>query len=411
MPEGVSITKAILHLDSIALAGVLSHQPPASATCKCASGKPHWNHFGRGSHIYRLPPIGNHPVILHLSYERWRCKHCYTHNTPYSGGNPQLPDTSTAPSLTRMIGEYAMQHSDSETARFFAVGLSVAQRCADVVAAAKMAERTVEAPDIIGIDDTRIASARRAVIVDIQRALHIDILPGYSREAISAFLAERRPEWEGVTRAVVIDQYEPFRLAISDAWPGLIIVLDRYHVARSINATTRSVTDGWRRHHRGAPSIKQLHTRSKDADFPAYREELRDRFPELVEAFEYSQAWQNLYSAPDVMAAKARWHAWADQMPPLLRPSLGKIVTALTHRWLDQITAPVGLHMPGMKAATNAVTEALNKRPRAWEVHSNLGFERLRPRLLLATSQEVLNREAKEREERLDQALQMLMAQ
>ncbi|MFD2610113.1 transposase [Deinococcus taklimakanensis] len=377
LPSGVTVTDQVIYKGVIALHGTLAHRPDR-AVCRC---KPHpkWQRSGSGKHTYRTPPVAGRPVILTLTYPVYRCAQCK------GSSRPALPAGMITDEFGRMIGDYALRHPTATTARHFRVERTTVTRWADIVAEERLASRVVLPPDILGLDDTTLSGKRRLVVVDIPRARHIDLLEGYSERVVTQFLAEHRAAWQGVTRAVVIDRYTPFRNAIAQAWPDLRVVLDRFHVAQPINSAARAIIDGWRARHPGAPSLITLHRRRNQPGFAEYLDKVRITYPPVVEAFEYSQEWQALYAAADARAAEHVWTAWVARMPALLRPGLRTLTSDITNRWLLELTAAVEVRGPTGVVASNGATERLNRHAAMW-ASSNMQFHRVRSRVLLMPS-------------------------
>ena len=402
LPPNVTIVDSVLHQGVIALQALYEHRPTTQDPCACEDGAPTWQSSGYGSHTYRAPPVGGRPVIMVVEYKAWRCKHCGV-SCPHG-----LPRGSVTEEFGRMIGEYTLRHPATEAARHFHVERQLASEWGDVVMDERLAALEVLPPEYLGLDDTKLAGARRLMVVDIPRARHIEILEGYGRAAATTYLRDRAPEWTGVTRAVVIDQWESFRQAVLSAWPDLPIVLDKFHIARPINAACRVACDEAPDRPRGQPSIVTLHRKADGEDFGAYLEDVRERDPDVVTAFEYSQGWKALYRTASAPEARAAWMEWAADMPDFLRPHLKKTVERLTRSWLTEITAAVEVRKSGGTDPTNAVTETLNNRAKRLSRMSGLDFARQRGRLLLAESARDQDRASAEVRQVLREALKCL---
>lgn len=350
----------------------LEQRPPA--TCKC-EGLPEWRSGGMARRLFRTFPLGGLPAVIALDYRRYRCGACAQVVTP------DLPLGRLTEAFEQEVAEYALRHTSSETCRTYALGREIVRRRLDGEIERRLAVRQPPAPEVVGIDDTMMAGARRAVLVDVGRKAHIDILPGYATQDVAQVLADYRPQWEGRLRCAVIDPYQPYRLAIVRAWPELPVVLDRYHAAMQINQAVKRFAAAYK----GANRVRGAARLFGPALSPERRADWETHHPQLLAVYDYAQGWQVLYEARNAHEAEQIWLSWSLDMPDHLRPYLQAVVARLTDDWLTEICAAVTMRDELGYVPTNGITESLHKRVRIWEARASAtSFALLRARVLLA---------------------------
>lgn len=355
----------------------------------CCDGRLPGFHQWR-DHTYLLRPILEQPVVALLMYPLHRCSICRRTQAP------TIPPGYYHPSLRQYIGTLGLTMSAQDLAHRYGISLSDVSQMIREVAEQRMAERVVPPPRLLGLDGSSLAGDVRTVVVDLERRHHIDILPNQRANDLITALTPYSEGWQDSLAAIVIDQDRVLRQVANTVFPGVPVVLDRFHVAQQIN---QGFTAFARRHRASyierhgnkgrIPPHAETMWSTKPADVAARVSQLQaDGWHTLAWCLEYVRQWQGMYEMPTAAAARAAWIDWVQHMPPELHQDLRAPMQAITRHWLSELCAPVDIRNQLGVLPTNAVTEALNKRLRRIDLLTNTTFEMARMRALLAESRE-----------------------
>jgi transposase len=266
--------------------------------------------------------------------------------------------------LTERLVEYIAKHAESRTFTDVAkeVGLdektvrSIFEEHAETVA--KLAQP--ETPRVLGIDEVHIRHHARCVFTNIEAGTLIELLSGRSYKSVHHFLVTGLKSRSDV-ELVCIDMHRPYLMAVRDAMPEVIVVIDKYHVIKMANVAVDKVRLHLRsrmtdRKRRALMRSRFLLLKRKAELKPFERVSLEawlDQLPLLRDAYERKESFYAIYDAIDRGTAIQLYTAWKRDMPKQLVPFFQPLLTAMEN-WTDEIFAYFDHRY------TNATTEALN---------------------------------------------------
>lgn len=232
-----------------------------------------WERNGSLDRTYTGHPVAGRRLELALEIQKYRCKRCRTIYVP------DQPPRGMLPGFRIDVANFALRHSVTAAAREYKISRERVQRAMDHIVEERLAIRQTLPPRYIGIDDTLISGSRRAIVLDIERKVYLDILEGYSRGHVADYIQSNYTLWRETLCAVVIDPYKAYRLALVDVCPEVPVILDRFHVMKIVlDALDKYLSDYSQKHR-----LKGLRVLNKPTSPAA--QELRLRYPQHQEMF------------------------------------------------------------------------------------------------------------------------------
>jgi transposase len=236
-------------------------------------------------------------------------------------------------------------------------------------------------PEWLGIDETQIQGKMRCVITDIGRRRPIEMLEGRDKATITNWL--NRFQDRSMVKGIAIDMWRPYRDLADEYFPGVPVVIDKFHVVRMANYCMERVrirlgkqkSKGLRRH-----GVRSRHVLNKrEASLSEQDRLTRDIWlenePEMKAAYELKEAFYAIYTLPKAEAVAA-YDAFAASVPAPIKPDFKVLLTAMRN-WRTEILAyfdhPIS---NGYTEALNGVAKAVNRAGRGYT------FPVLRARLL-----------------------------
>lgn len=241
--------------------------------------------------------------------------------------------------------------ADEEGVSFYRIEMAARSEAADLFASRDRAR-----PERLCIDESahRRAQIYNTIVSDPDAPRVIDMIETRHRRPLENYLASLPQEVRQGIAEVVIDMWEPYRLAIRAALPDAQIVADRFHterlVSRALDETRRAVQNAIRRGRgREHPSGAKRHL------FYARHKLLRgacrltlvdldelsmlfDEYPDLLVAWELLWSFRLIYAAPNRTEGQRRLRSWyADVGESGLRPFA--VAAAMISKWEDEILA------------------------------------------------------------------------
>ena len=243
-----------------------------------------------------------------------------------------------------------------------------------------------EIPAWIGLDETTLDGKLRCVITDVVNKKPIDLLIDREKPTVAGWLWRFRDRAH--VKGLSIDMWRPYKDAAQAVFPGLPVVVDKFHVVRMANTGMTDIRTKLSKEvdkPRGSYWKRRkilLDMRHKNLDDDG-REELKqwiDNEPQFGEAYWLKERFYDIYDAPTKEEAGRLLDAWRADVPKWMCWEQKKGYAPLmscTKNWRDEIleffTHPV----------TNAYTEALNG---VTKVANRMGrgysYEIIRARLL-----------------------------
>ena len=332
-------------------------------------------------------PFGWRPTTLLVTVRRYRCTGC---------GHVWRQDTTAAAAPRAKISRAGLRWALEGlvvahlTVARVAEGLAVAWDTANDAVLAEGKRVLIEDPGrfdgvaVLGVDEhvwrhTRHGDKYVTVIIDLTPirdgtgpARLLDMVPGRSKAAFKAWLAEREQAWRDAVEVVAMDGFTGFKTAAAEELPDAVAVMDPFHVVRlagdALDRCRRRVQQELHGHRglAGDPlyrARRTLHT-GDDLLTDRQRERLMVLFAD-AEHVEVEATWgiyQRMIAAyrdPDRTHARAAMTALIDclrQGVPAALIELRRLGRTLTQRAGDVLAY---FDRPG---TSNGPTEALNGR-------------------------------------------------
>ena len=260
----------------------------------------------------------------------------------------------------------------------------------------QMAEETIDLPcrygqvRKLGIDEIAHRKGKRdyvCVLTDLERGIQLDVLPDRKKETLLAHFQALGPGFGEQIEGVCFDMWYPYHDVAQQCFPHAVLVVDRFHVVKVLNAVLDKMRKSLRRRFKDEACFKgikwALFKRAEHCS-AAEHAQLQEAFSESWELAEVYTLRETFHAVFD-LAANPAWlkeevAVWIAHAEQLSNPHLDEFVKTL-RRWLSPIVAYAS------ERITNAVTEGLNNYLRYFK-RISFGlpkFEHIRVRILMAT--------------------------
>ena len=177
-------------------------------------------------------PISGHRVGLLIKSHRYRCRHCQ-----HTVGDdlPHIDGKMTA-RLRREITDEAFYRSFSAVATEYSVSESIVKQLMEAEALRLDEQYVFECPEVLGLDEVHLHrhSEFQGVFVKIdpEDGVILEMSESRSKEAIKVML--RKMAHPERLKAVTMDMWPAYRLAVHEVFPSIPIVVDRFHVVKAL---------------------------------------------------------------------------------------------------------------------------------------------------------------------------------
>ncbi len=360
---------------------------------------------GHGRRVVRVRdlPIGDRRVVLVWRKRLWRCPEpdcairTWSEETDAIAPRAVLTERARV-EICRRVGRDG--HSVAQLAREFGVSWHPAMEAVREHGRPRVDHLSrLRLPAAIGIDETSFLAANAAHptllvtgFVDLDRHRLIDIVPGRSAAAVSAWLAAKPPRWLAGIATAVIDPYSGYARGLAEGLPHARLVVDHFHAVRLANQALDEVrrrtqqTALGHRGRRGDPLYRirrRLLAAHDRLSAETYRRmvvllDAGDPSGEVAAAYLAKELLREVYATTDIAEAHRRLDAFHEHCRQAEVRELTRL-SRTVRRWQPQVLA---WHTT---ALTNGPTEAVNllikKVKRVGRGFRN--FENYRLRLLL----------------------------
>ena len=321
---------------------------------------------GTRSHNYRDIPILNDRILLVVEMQGFVCRGC---NEPRKNRTfvQRIEGLDRERSMTTRCLEWIRTSCLDYTFRDIANACGCPERTVRDIAYEYIAEknRTYKPymPEWLGIDEIKLdgkIDSFVCVLVDAAQRRPIDVLPNRKLDTVKKWMGTfekgRQP------RGVSMDMYENYRTAVTEAFPGVPIVIDRFHVVRGANKAVDRVRI---RISRKYTEVKKTEEWKDNAGFLRKRwgkipRDIRPRFlkwlsswPDLLEVYIRKENFCDIYQFEQKEAARSAIEEWDVSLPDKLRRPFKEVVTAIT-KWREELLTFFD------ERVTNAYTEGFN---------------------------------------------------
>ena len=325
-------------------------------TCKCC-GKPIDKFYGYSNEItLRHLPILDKTVWLKIKPKRYQCPDCdngptttqtcswYDSKSPHTKAYEQwllrdlINSTITDVSMKRGIGEAAVEGI---------INRYIHQQ---------VDWQAIKTIPLLGIDEIALKKGHKDFVVIVtaineQGEKHIlAVLPDRKKDAVNAFLAAIPVLQKATIQRVCVDMYEGYSNAVYEALSGVVVIVDRFHVAKNY----RGCADKARKQEMRA--LKKTLSDQEYAELKGVMWIFRKRWEDITKEqqvpllilFRYSPMLQQVYTFREVMTsifnrsltkaqAVTELEAWIQQIQELDLNCFDSFVGTL-RKWMNEIT-------------------------------------------------------------------------
>ena len=325
-------------------------------TCKCC-GKPIDKFYGYSNEItLRHLPILDKTVWLKIKPKRYQCPDCdngptttqtcswYDSKSPHTKAYEQwllrdlINSTITDVSMKRGIGEAAVEGI---------INRYIHQQ---------VDWQAIKTIPLLGIDEIALKKGHKDFVVIVtaineQGEKHIlAVLPDRKKDTVKAFLAAIPVLQKATIQRVCVDMYEGYSNAVYEALSGVVVIVDRFHVAKNY----RGCADKARKQEMRA--LKKTLSDKAYAELKGVMWIFRKRWEDITKEqqvpllilFRYSPMLQQVYTFREVMTsifnrsltkaqAVTELEAWIQQIQELDLNCFDSFVGTL-RKWMDEIT-------------------------------------------------------------------------
>lgn len=343
-----------------------------------------------------------YPVVLLWTQRRFACSDCAR------TCRERHPEVAGRRSVThrfrRLLFEASCGQPSSEVAAAESVSHYRVAEAFEHHALDELLAQEVVPPRVLSIDESAFRKRFHfhTVLSDPERGRVIDLAEGRGKGAVFEGIARMDDQVRAAIETVVMDCHWPYRRAVEEALPRALIVADKFHVIRSVDAAAQRVRKrlgkrtyrqrighlgGISRQHNPAnnPTIyrarwvfmKRAHKLSEDER--AWLEEVFDAsLDELRLAWLLKEQFAAIYDADDRTEGERRLDAWIDHICRAGLPEFLNTWRTLSH-WRDEILNYLD------DPVTNAFAEGITNKIKVMKRRS-YGFRdpiRYRQRVLL----------------------------
>jgi len=355
---------------------------PPKACTKCGNIGNLYKHGPKPLHI-RDSPIRGRPVRILANAQRYKCRECgATFIQPLGGIHQESRMTSRC---VDFIQKQCLRQTFLHIAELVGCDDKTVRNLAGDYIERLNAEYQPWLPEWLGIDETQIDGKLRCIITDVVNRLPIDMLPDRDKPSVTSWLyhfKDRR-----TVKGLAIDMWRPYKDAAHAVFPGLPVVIDKFHVVKMANKAMDDVRISLAKNQDKATgkdwmrrkALLRMRYKNLDEKGRFNLQMWLDNEPEVATAYKLKEAFYDIYEASTKAEAGERLDVWRKSIPAHMKKgkkSFQPLLTA-TRNWREEILAffdhPIS---NGYTEALNGVAKVINRSGRGYS------FDVLRARLL-----------------------------
>lgn len=340
---------------------------------------------------YRDSPIRGDTTVILAQVQRYRCKHCKeTFLQPLEGIYPDMR-------MTKRCVDYIQTQCLRETFVRIADYVGCDDKTIRTLAGTYIADLNAQfkpwLPEWLGIDETQIDGKLRCIITDVKNRVPIDMLPDRDKASVTTWLNQFRER--RTVKGLAIDMWRPYKDAAETVFPGLPIVIDKFHLVKMANKAmddirislakdeTKAVGKDWMRR----KALLRMRYKNLDEKGRFSLGMWLDNEPHVKTAYDLKEAFYDIYDAKTKDEASERLDTWRASVPASMKKgkkSFAPLLTA-TKNWRVEMLAIFDYPITnGYTEALNGVAKVINRQGRGYS------FEVLRARLLFGNKKSIL---------------------
>jgi transposase len=237
-------------------------------------------------------------------------------------------------------------------------------------------------PQWMGMDETLLAGRQRGVITDLGARKPIDLLRDREKPTVIKWLSQFKDK--DTVKGLAIDMWPPYRDAARIVFPGLPVVIDKFHLVKKANEgleavrikvqreKPKPVRVAWKRSRK---LLLMRHSRLNDKG-RLNLDMWLDNEPEVGQAYWLKERLFNIYSMPKDEAIAA-FDSFPDEVPASMKKEFNDLTRAMRN-WRTEILNFFDYPITnGYTEAFNGVAKVMNREGRGY------AFSNLRARLLV----------------------------
>lgn len=314
---------------------------------------------GHGRSVRRVRDrAAAYPTVLVWSQRRFRCRDC--RRTSREQHREVAGRRRITHRFLHQLGNLAVGRPWVEVASDQAVSWWRVASAFDLLAATEP-QYSGAPPRVLSLDESAFRRRFRyhTVVSDPEGRGVIDMVEGRNQRAAEEAISRLPQQWLDSVETMVIDCYWPYRKAIEHLLPGVRVVVDKFHVLRSIDAAAQKVRvrhgrrrtvvgrdGGLSRQHnpRFDPRVWQARWtfmrrhHQLSAQEQAHLQEIFAALPEVGVAWWMKEAFAAIYQAPNRAEAERRLDVWERNLDAAGLSELRNTWRTLS-QWREQILA------------------------------------------------------------------------
>ena len=300
--------------------------------------------------------VHGHRVGLHIESSRYLCKSC--HGTFNDSFKSITDDAKITNRLRDYIRKESMLRPFLNIAEELGMSDTTVRNIFKEYAKSLDDERILKTPRVLGIDENHICGTYRAVFVDIEAKTLIEMLPDRKKPHVINFI-QSLPNYKNI-KVVTCDMYTGYREAAYECIPHVAVVIDKFHVIKTVNDALEKTRRSLRKEIGKDESRKLRHSKGlmlKDSDDLSFEQsvalmELFSEYPMFEEPYRLKEGFRNIYKCKtkaEVIQKFKEWESIAKEFTEFIP------VIDTVNNWNREIFNYFDYRY------TNAVTESLNK--------------------------------------------------
>lgn len=339
--------------------------------------------------IYRDSPIRGLPVAIKAILKRYKCKSCgSTFLQPVTG---IYPDTRMTERCVSYIQKQCLKDTFTHISNHLGCDEKTVRNVSTEYIQQLNHEYRPSLPEWLGIDETTIDGKLRCVFTDVLKRTPIDMIQDRDKASVIAWLSQFKSPI--VIKGVAIDMWRPYLDAVNTVFPGIPVVIDKFHVVRMANnglektrialakTKPKPVRVDWKRQ----KSLLRLRGEKLNQKQDFNLSMWLDNEPEVAVAYQLKESFYAIYDCKDRFSAQAMLHEWIASVPKELNLYFKELLSALKN-WETQILAYFDDRVTnGYTEALNGIAKQINRAGRGYN------FETLRAKLLFHKNQNLKN--------------------
>lgn len=358
--------------------------PPETACQKCGNIGNLYRH-GAKEMTFRDTPMFGKVATIKATVQRYRCREC--DETFIQGLDGIDPDRRMTTRCVEYIQERCMYDPFTRIAQ--EVG------CVEGTVRNIAAERYQRyddrfkpyLPEWLGIDETMIDGVQRCVLTDVKNRVPIDMLKDNLMPTVTQWFHQFRNT--RTIQVMVMDMHFQYQKAVHAVFPGLPVVIDKFHLVRMANRAMeevrislakdqdKSVSRDWMRR----KGLLRMRHKNLDEKGRFNLQMWLDNEPDIAQAYRVKEAFYEIYDAPTKDDAGRLLDEWRASIPKTMylkdkKKGIQPLLTS-TKNWREEILAYFDFPITnGYTEALNGVAKVINRAGRGYT------FEVLRAKLL-----------------------------